>query len=72
MNNLGSAYCRLGDYAKQREFLERALPIFEREQGKESTNVANVLTNLGNAYGRLGDHAKERDMQKRALFKLRD
>ena len=47
--------------------LERALAIFEREYGRESTEVAKTLGNLGNAYGKLGDHAKKRDMLERAL-----
>ena len=34
LNNLGTAYGGLGDHAKQRDVLERALPIFERAYGR--------------------------------------
>ena len=64
---LGNAYQDLGDYAKQRDVLERALPIYEREHGSDSTNVAGVLNALGNAYGGLGDNVKKRDVMERAL-----
>ena len=57
--DLGSAYGRLGDQAKKRDMLERALAIKERAYGRDHTNVANTLMNLGNAYGALGDPAKE-------------
>ena len=67
LNNLGLAYGALGDHAKQRGVLERALAIDEREHGDDSTEVASVLNNLGSAYGKLGDHAKKRDMLERAL-----
>ena len=55
LNGLSFAYGKLGDPPKKRDVLQRSLPIMEREHGKESTNVAVVLTNLGNAYGQLGD-----------------
>ena len=67
LNNLGNAYGQLGNPSKQRDLLKRALAIFEREYGRESTEVAKTLGNLGNAYGKLGDHAKKRDMLERAL-----
>ena len=65
--NLGCACMGLGDYAKQRDVLERALAIEERAYGRDHPEVAITLTNLGNAYGTLGDHAKKRDMLERAL-----
>ncbi|CAH0363800.1 unnamed protein product, partial [Pelagomonas calceolata] len=68
--DLGVAYGRLGDdYAKARDALERAHPIYEREYayGRDHAEVASTLTSLGNAYGSLGDHAKKRDMVERAL-----
>ena len=65
--DLGEAYWRLGENAKQRDACERALPIYEREYGSDSTEVAGVLNDLGNAYGDLGDYAKKRDMLERAL-----
>ena len=60
--DLGNAYGDLGDPAKQRDMLERALAIEERAYGRDHTSVAATLTNLGNAYGDLGDPAKQRDM----------
>ena len=65
--NLGCAYMGLGDYAKQRDVLERALPIYECEHGSNSAKVAGLLVNLGSAYCRLGDYAKQREFLERAL-----
>ena len=65
--NLGNAYGNLGDHAKARDMLERALAIKERAYGRDHPEVAITLGNLGNAYGDLGDHAKKRDMLERAL-----
>jgi len=65
--DLGNAYGDLGDPAKQRDMLERALAIEERAYGRDHTSVAATLMNLGNAHGDLGDHAKKRDMLERAL-----
>ena len=65
--NLGNAYGDLGDHAKQRDMLERALAIEERAYGRDHPDVAITLGNLGGAYGDLGDHAKKRDMLERAL-----
>jgi len=65
--DLGLAYDGLGDYAKTRDLLQRALPIYEQEHGSDGAEVASTLANLGNAYGDLGDPAKQRDMLERAL-----
>ena len=51
LNNLGNAYGDLGDHAKQRDVLERALAIEERAYGRDHPEVAITLGNLGNAYG---------------------
>ena len=67
LGNLGNAYGDLGDHAKTRDMLERALAIKERAYGRDHPEVAITLTNLGNAYGSLGDHAKKRDVLERAL-----
>ena len=45
--NLGNAYGSLGDAAKQRELLERALKIDEAYFGKDHFEVAITLHNLG-------------------------
>ena len=67
LTNLGSAYGDLGDAAKMRDLLERALRIMEAYYGKDHIEVAKTLFNLGNAYGGLGDAAKMRDLLERAL-----
>ena len=67
LRNLGKAYGDLGDAAKQRDLLDRALKIEEASFGEKHKDVAITLTNLGNAYGDLGDAAKKRDLLERAL-----
>ena len=67
LGNLGSAYGDLGDAAKKRDLLERALKIKEAYFGEDRKEVAITLVNLGNAYGDLGDAAKQRDLLERAL-----
>ena len=58
LTNLGVAYGYLGDHAKKRDVLERALAINERAYGRDHTSVATTLTNLGVAYGYLGGQVK--------------
>ena len=48
LNNLGNAYGDLGDYQKQKDFLERCLKIKEQHYGAEHPEVAMTLNNLGN------------------------
>ena len=60
LTNLGNAYGDLGDAAKQRELLERALAIKEREYGREHREVAPTVFTLGIAYRALGDVDKAR------------
>ena len=67
LNNLGAAYCGLGDYAKARDVLKRALKIRKRAYGPEHPEVAITQNDLGIAYYKLGDHAKQRDALERAL-----
>ena len=67
LTNLGDAYRYLGDAAKSRDLLERALAIDEREYGPDHREVAITLVSLGNAYGSLGNAAKSRDLLERAL-----
>lgn len=57
-----SRYCQ-----RQRELLERALRIEEREAPSASRTVAVILTNLGNAYGDLGQPKQQQALQERAL-----
>ena len=67
LGNLGNAYYSLGDYAKQRDILERALVIQERAYGRDHTAVATTLGGLGMAYGELGDAAKKREYVTRSV-----
>ena len=67
LTTLGNAYGDLGDNAKKRDVLERALAIKEREYGRDHVKLAMVLGNLGIAYGDLGDSAKKRDVLERKL-----
>eukprot|EP00971_Amphidinium_carterae_P027385 539280-Amphidinium_carterae.1 len=50
LHSLGNAYGSLGDYTKQRDYLERALRIKESHYGLEHPAVAQTLTNLGITY----------------------
>lgn len=67
LTNLGNAYGDLGDAAKKRDLLERALSIKEQEYGPDHRELGITLTNLGNAYGALGDATRKRDLLERAL-----
>ena len=67
LNNLGRAHGFLGDHAKKRDMLERALAISERAYGRDHAQVAFNLYNLGMAHGALGDQAKKRELLERAL-----
>eukprot|EP00971_Amphidinium_carterae_P259411 5147380-Amphidinium_carterae.1 len=58
LSSLGNAYGSLGDATRKRDFLERALRIYESHFGPEHPHVARTLTNLGNAYESLGDATK--------------
>jgi tetratricopeptide (TPR) repeat protein len=64
---LSEAYDSLGDAAKKKELLERALCIKEAYYGPNHIKVAGTLTNLGNAYASLGDAAKSKKLLERAL-----
>ena len=62
-----NAHGNLGDAAKARDLLERALEIKELKYGRDHAKVAGTLVNLGIAHGDLGDAAKKRDLLERAL-----
>ena len=57
----------LGEAAKQRDLLERALKIDEAYFGEDHKEVAITLTNLGNAYGDLGDAAIRKGASREGL-----
>ena len=47
LTNLGNSYGDLGDHAKKRDMLERAIAIKERAYGRDHSEVASTLANLG-------------------------
>ena len=63
----GSAYGELGDPAKARDMLERALAIQERAYGPDHIEIAPALFNLGQVHEDLGEKAKAREFIARAL-----
>ena len=69
LTNLGNAWRPLGDQAKKRDMLERALAINERTYGRDHKEVAITLMNLGVAYGKLG---RQREGARRAGARARD
>ncbi|WP_438456569.1 tetratricopeptide repeat protein [Wolbachia endosymbiont of Kerria lacca] len=64
---MSDGYSDLGNPEKQKELLERALPILEKYYGGENVEVAITLGNLGNAYGDLGNPEKQKELLERAL-----
>ena len=67
LTNLGNAYGDLGDHAKKRDMLERALAIEERAYGPDHVELAITLWNLAEANGNLGDTVRQREILERAL-----
>ena len=67
LSNLGNAEGSLGNPAKRKELLERALKIEEGFYGQDHLQVAKPLTNLGNAEGDLGNAAQQKELLERAL-----
>merc|ERR1719235_1193780 len=56
-----------GTIERQRDLLEHALRIQEREYGPNHRMVATTLANLGNTYGELGETERQRELLERAL-----
>jgi tetratricopeptide (TPR) repeat protein len=63
---LGELRTDLGDTARAKELLERALSIQEAAYGADHVNVAHTLGNLGKAYADLGDAARAKEVRERA------
>ena len=57
----------MGDYKKQLECIERALPIFEKQYGQDHIEYAIVLVDLRRAHGNLGEYKKQLECIERAL-----
>ena len=66
LNNLGNAYGDLGDAARQRDLLERALVIKERAFGRDHREVAITAFNLAHAWKALGDAREANTLMARA------
>ncbi|WP_254229498.1 tetratricopeptide repeat protein [Wolbachia pipientis] len=60
-------YNDLGNYKRQKELLEKALPILEKRYSSNHVEVAKTLGNLSNTYGDLGDPNKQKELLERAL-----
>ena len=67
MGNLGNAWRDLGEPARARDLIQRALTIEEREYGPDHVELARTLNNLAAAWYELGEPAKARDLHQRAL-----
>ncbi len=68
---MDDGYHDLGNPRRQKELLERALPIFEKHYGPDHPEVAKLLADLCDVYGALGDHKKQKELFERAssIFK---
>jgi preprotein translocase subunit SecA/nephrocystin-3 len=67
MNEVGTAYLNMEQYAEAGTFLMQAAEIAEKAQDSSSLTVANIYRNLGFVLYRLGDHQKALDWHKKAL-----
>ena len=56
LNNLGLAYCFLGDSQKAIEFLQESLEICK--EIKDRLGEGSTLINLGLAFNKLGQHER--------------
>ncbi len=57
----------LGDFAKAKDYCERALEIRKEQLGSNHVDVAASYNNLGNVYRKTGEFAKAKDYYERAL-----
>ena len=57
--DLSRAHGNLGDYKKQLECVQRALPICEKQYGEDHIEYAIIIVDLGRAHGNLGDYNKQ-------------
>ncbi|MCA7010368.1 tetratricopeptide repeat protein [Wolbachia endosymbiont of Tribolium confusum] len=64
---MNGGYFNLGNPQRQKELLERALPILESRYGKGHFEVARALVNLSISYGALGDAQGAKELLERAL-----
>ncbi|WP_264720033.1 NB-ARC domain-containing protein [Wolbachia endosymbiont (group B) of Eucosma cana] len=64
---LGVAYESLGDYKKQKEYLEQALGIFKKNHDQNDLQVAVVEAKLGKAYGNLKQYEEQKKYLEQSL-----
>ncbi|WP_265017698.1 tetratricopeptide repeat protein [Wolbachia endosymbiont (group A) of Andrena dorsata] len=64
---MDDGYHDLGNPRRQKELLERVLPIQEKHYGPDHPEIAITLANLGNADGTLGDSQKAKALLEQAL-----
>ena len=67
MDNIGSKYFDLGDYAQAEKFFLEALGIKEKVLGKEHLDYATTLNNLGLLYSNMGDYTQAEKFYLEAL-----
>ncbi|WP_341814031.1 tetratricopeptide repeat protein [Wolbachia endosymbiont (group B) of Dendrolimus pini] len=64
---MSDGYFNLGNPKREKELLERVLPILEKHYGEEHLKVARTLVNLSINYVALGDHQKAKRLIERGL-----
>ena len=67
---MSDGYFSLGHPKREKELLERALPILKKHYGEGHSLVAQVLVNLSISYIALGDYQRAKELLKRALSVL--
>ncbi|MFT4314720.1 MAG: FxSxx-COOH system tetratricopeptide repeat protein [Wolbachia pipientis] len=64
---MSDGYFNLDNPKRQKELLERALPLLEKHYGEEHLKVAMALVSLSNSYAALGDYQREKELLERTL-----
>ncbi|WP_353281453.1 tetratricopeptide repeat protein [Wolbachia endosymbiont (group B) of Horisme vitalbata] len=64
---MSDGYFNLGNPKREKELLERVLPILEKHYGEDHFEVFKRLVNLSNSYLVLGDYQRAKDLLERAL-----
>ncbi|MGL9718787.1 MAG: tetratricopeptide repeat protein [Wolbachia sp.] len=64
---MDNGYSDLGNPRRQKELLERVLPILKKDDSFGHPTIAIALENLGITYDALGDHQKAKELLEQAL-----
>lgn len=67
-SNLATVYRNLGEYARARDLLEKALSSDEKNFGLDHENVAVIQSNLAIVYRKQGEYDRARDLLEKVLF----